>query len=43
MKTMNFKSKAAYKKWLAYGHMHKVFHGKTAVKIKGQAHRVKHK
>ena len=22
MKSLNFKSKAAYKKWLAYGHMH---------------------
>ena len=22
MKSLNFKSKTAYKKWLAYGHMH---------------------
>lgn len=24
-KTLNFKSKSAYMKWLAYGHKHKLF------------------
>ena len=40
----NFKSAAAYKKWLAYGHMHVKGFGKTPlkVKIRGKAHRVKH-
>lgn len=43
---MNFKSKGAMKKWMAYGHMHKVFEkspGNTPVKIKGKAHKVVHK
>ena len=44
-KTMNFKSKEAYEKWLAYGHMHIKDFGKTPVKVKirGTSHRVKHK
>lgn len=43
--TKNFKSASAYKKWLAYGHMHGDFarsKGNTPVKIKGRSHRVKH-
>lgn len=41
----NFSSKAGYKKWLAYGHMHGDFAkspGNTPVKIKGKAHKVAH-
>lgn len=41
----NFRNVAAYKKWLAYGHMHGAFKkspGNTPVKIKGKARRVKH-
>lgn len=43
-KTLNFKSKTAYRKWLAYGHMHIRDFGRTPVKIKirGRAHRVRH-
>lgn len=42
---MNFKDKAHYKKWLAFGHMHGAFKkspGNTPVKIKGKSHKVKH-
>jgi hypothetical protein len=45
MKARNFKSKAAYKRWLAYGHIHKVFErtpGNQRIKIKGKPHKVKH-
>ena len=45
-KTMHFKSKAAYKRWLAYGHIHGVFEkakGSQKVIIKGKTHKVKHK
>jgi hypothetical protein len=40
----NFKSKAAYKKWLAYGHKHGVMDGtgRKKVKIKGKKHKVNH-
>lgn len=44
--TKNFQSKGAYKKWLAYGHMHGDFAkspGNTPVKIKGKSHKVMHK
>ena len=44
--TKNFKNPAAYKKWLAYGHMHGEFEkspGNTPVKIKGKARKVEHK
>lgn len=44
-RTMNFKSKEAYKKWLAYGHATGVFErtpGHTPVKIRGKTHKVKH-
>lgn len=42
---MNFKSKTAMKKWMAYGNMHGDFAkspGNTPVKIKGKTHKVKH-
>ena len=41
----NFKSKEAYRKWLAYGHLSGVFKktpGHQKVTIKGKPHRVKH-
>jgi len=43
-KKANFKSTSAYKKWLAYGHMHVKGFGKTPLKvsIRGRKHRVKH-
>lgn len=43
-KTLNFKSKEAYRKWLAYGHMHIPDFGETPVgiKIRGKKHKVKH-
>lgn len=42
----NFKSKEAYKKWLAYGHIHGQFAktpGNQPVSIKGKEHSVIHK
>jgi len=41
-KTIHFKKKSGYKKWLAYGHMHKVFKGKKRVTIGGKSHKVQH-
>jgi hypothetical protein len=44
-KTMNFSSPEAYKRWLAYGHMHGAFEkspGNTPVKIAGKSHKVEH-
>jgi hypothetical protein len=42
-KTVNFKSKAGYDRWLAYGHMHNVFNGPgETIHIRGKLHRVKH-
>jgi hypothetical protein len=41
-KTVNFKSKAGYERWLAYGHMHSLFHGVENVTIRGKKHVVKH-
>jgi hypothetical protein len=41
----NFKSNAAYDRWLAAGHMHGFFKrspGNTPVKIKGKPRKVKH-
>lgn len=41
----NFRSMTAYKRWLAYGHIHKVFEdtpGNQRIKIRGRAHKVKH-
>jgi hypothetical protein len=44
LKTLNFKSKGGYKKWLAYGHMHvpDFGKGKQRIKIAGKTHKVKH-
>jgi len=44
-KTLNFKSKEAYLKWLRYGHAKVKGFGKTPVgiKIRGKKHKVKHK
>ncbi len=42
---LNFKSKKGYKKYLAFGHIHKVFEktpGNTPIKIAGKTHKVKH-
>lgn len=44
-KSINFKSTGAYKKYLAYGHMHGVFEatpGNQAVKIANKTHKVVH-
>ena len=41
-KTVNFKSKAAYERWLGYGHAHGLFHGKENVTIRGRPHKVVH-
>ncbi len=41
----NFRSKEAYHKWLAYGHIHGKFKespGNTPVRIRGKRHRVRH-
>lgn len=43
--SLNFKSKGAYKKWLAYGHIHGNFEstpGNQKVSIKGKSHKVRH-
>ena len=45
MGTLNFKNKAGYHKWLAYGHMHGDFAkapGNMIIKIAGQWHKVVH-
>jgi hypothetical protein len=45
MGTKNFKSKDAYKKWLAYGHIHGQFAktpGHQRIKIHGKRHKVHH-
>lgn len=39
---VNFKDEGAYKRWLAYGHMHGDFHGKEPVSIGGAEHHVNH-
>ncbi len=42
---MNFKNEGAYKKWLAYGHMHGDFEktpGNQPVSIQGKPHKVMH-
>lgn len=44
-KTRNFKSKEAYRKWSAYGHIHELFEGTPGnmdIKIKGRVHKVQH-
>lgn len=43
---LNFKSKAAYRRYLAYGHIHKVFEktpGVQKIYIRGKVHHVKHR
>jgi DNA repair exonuclease SbcCD nuclease subunit len=43
MSTRNFRNREAYRKWLAYGHIHKVFDmtpGHQKVRIRGKPHRV---
>jgi len=45
-RTLNFKSKEAYIRWLRYGHATKVFErtpGHQRIKIRGKPHKVKHK
>lgn len=45
-KTLNFKSKLAYRKWAAYGNIHGLFKkapGFKKIKIRGKLHSVKHK
>lgn len=45
MSTLNFKSKEGYHKYLAFGHIHKVFEntpGVQKIKIQGKPIRVKH-
>jgi hypothetical protein len=45
IKEMNFRSWEAYRKWLAYGHIHGLFKktpGHVRVKIRGRPHKVKH-
>jgi len=45
MKMKNFSSKAVYKKWLAFGHIHGQFkkkRGHQRIKIRRKLHRVKH-
>ena len=46
IKKMNFRSEEAYRKWLAYGHIHGVFErtpGHVDVYIRGKRKKVKHK
>jgi len=43
--TLNFKTKAGYRKWLAFGHIHKVFKktpGHQKITIRGKPHKVFH-
>jgi ribosomal protein S11 len=44
-KTLHFRSKKAYQKWLAYGHIHVRGFGKgrERIRIRGRLHRVKHR
>jgi hypothetical protein len=45
VKTLHFKSKSGYQKWLAYGHMHGAFKkvpGHQKIVIHGKSHKVKH-
>ena len=43
-KSVNFKSKKAYRDWLAWKHMHiGASKNPFSVKIRGKAHRVSHK
>lgn len=43
--TLHFKNRKAYLKWLAFGHIHKVFKEKgkgQKIVIRGKKHKVKH-
>ena len=45
-KTLHFSSEVNYQKFLAFGHMHKVFEntpGNMNIEIKGKKHKVNHK
>ena len=45
VKSMNFRSRRAYGRWLAYGHIHSVFKrrkGNVRVSIRGRRRRVSH-
>ena len=44
MPTRNFRSKAGYHRWLAWGHMHGAFKvpGDQKIKIRGRLIKVKH-
>jgi len=44
-KTLHFRSKTSYQKWLAYGHIHGKFDtpGHQNIMIRGKKHKVKHK
>lgn len=39
---LHFKSKAGYKKYLAYGHIRNLFHGRKRIYIRGKFHKVIH-
>ena len=42
-KTLHFKSKGAYRDWLAYKHIHLPrSHGRDRIVIAGREHKVKH-
>jgi hypothetical protein len=46
MTTRHFKNKKSYSKWLAWGHMHKVFEttpGNQTIILHGKKHKVKHR
>lgn len=46
MKTLHFKTKKGYQKWLAHGHIHGDFkrvEGNMKIVIAGHPHKVKHK
>jgi hypothetical protein len=40
---VDFRNYEAYRKWLAYGHIHGVFKGRKQVTIAGEPHHVTHK
>lgn len=45
-RTLHFKSKKAYDKWIAYGNIHHAFQkapGESTVFLAGHLHRAKHK
>jgi len=45
IRKMNFRSKEAYRKWCAYGHIHGIFErtpGHVKIYIRGRPHKVQH-